>query len=402
LESTWTNLKAPAFDELLGLCLRGERWSGELLASALDLDEGRTFLSRVIERLGDLFEPRLCETYRALFSDAIARACPELLSRLRPRRAWNRAPGAAERVYVLSRITLGADVAVTSVLLDAAKRRYPDAEILFVGPQKNYELFQADPRLRHLPAPYPRGGALRDRLRASASLWFEDGLVIDPDSRLTQLGLIAVCPESNYLFFESRSYGGGAQDELRDARLPDLAARWASETIGVDQAHPYIAPLPSRDAPADITVSLGVGENPAKRLGDDFERELLRELSETGASILVDKGGTEEERRRVESALPRGMRTHDGSFAPFAAQIARSRLFIGYDSAAGHVASACGVPQIAIMNGFASERTLARWRPNGAILRGDEGNVLEKAKRAISAAIPCGPAANKRIPPCHR
>jgi ADP-heptose:LPS heptosyltransferase len=91
-------------------------------------------------------------------------------------------------VYVLSRITLGADVAVTSVLLDAAKRRYPDAEIVFVAPRKNYELFQADPRVRHLPAPYPRGGMLMERLRASASLWFDDGPVIDPDSRLTQLG----------------------------------------------------------------------------------------------------------------------------------------------------------------------------------------------------------------------
>jgi hypothetical protein len=28
-------------------------------------------------------------------------------------------------VFVLSRVTLGADVAVTSVLLDAAKRRFP-------------------------------------------------------------------------------------------------------------------------------------------------------------------------------------------------------------------------------------------------------------------------------------
>ena len=57
------------------------------------------------------------------------------------------------------------------------------------------------------------------------------------------------------------------------------------------------------------------------------------------------------------------MRTHDGAFAPFAAQIARSKLFVGYDSAGGHVASACGVPLISIAKGFASERMAARWRP---------------------------------------
>ena len=54
------------------------------------------------------------------------------------------------------------------------------------------------------------------------------------------------------------------------------------------------------------------------------------------------------------------MQTHSGAFAPFAAEIARSRLFVGYDSAAGHVASACGVPLISIATGFATERMAAR------------------------------------------
>ena len=40
-----------------------------------------------------------------------------------------------------------------------------------------------------------------------------------------------------------------------------------------------------------ITVSLGVGENPQKRLSDPFEPELLALLAETGLSVLIDKGG---------------------------------------------------------------------------------------------------------------
>jgi Glycosyltransferase family 9 (heptosyltransferase) len=369
--------------KLLGCCLRGERWPQDLLRRALEIDEGRAFLSDVVEPLGDLFEPRLCETYRELFSQAVALVCPELTTRVK--RGWSAAaaPPHVSRVYVLSRVTLGADVAVTSVLLDSAKRRYPTAEIVFVAPRKNYELFESDPRIRHLPAPYARAGTLGERLRASAALWLEDGLVIDPDSRLTQLGIISVCPAGNYLFFESRSYGGEGMD-----RLPDLAARWMRETLGVDCARPYIAPLSSSklppDLPVDITVSLGVGENPAKRIGGSFENELMRMLAATGASVLVDKGGSEEEGRRVESVLQPGMRTHEGSFAPFAAQISRSKLFIGYDSAAGHVASACGVPQIAIMNGFASERMLSRWRPNGTIVRGDAPHPLQALRLALS------------------
>ena len=45
---------------------------------------------------------------------------------------------------MLSRVTLGADVAITSVILDAAKQRFPNANIYFVGPQKSWELFAAD------------------------------------------------------------------------------------------------------------------------------------------------------------------------------------------------------------------------------------------------------------------
>jgi hypothetical protein len=365
---------ASTCNELLDLCLRGEQWSPELLDHAIAEDDGRALLSIVVERLGDLFEPRLCEVYEKLFSQVIASVCPVLVSRTR-RVPAARFPESAERVYVLSRITLGADVAVTSVLLDAAKRRYPVAQIVFAGPRKNYELFEADPRIIHRDVVYARGGSLRDRLQASAALWFDDGIVIDPDSRLTQLGLIRVCPDERYCFFESRSFGGDG-----NGRLPDLAARWADDP----DARPYVAPRPATGPSSDITVSLGVGDNPSKRMDADFERQLLRMLAETGASALVDKGGSAAERERVERALPAGMRTHDGAFAPFAAEIARSKLFVGYDSAAGHVASACRVPLISIAKGFVSERMAARWRPNGTVIDGNAANVLEQVRRSLA------------------
>jgi len=368
----------------LEYCLRDAPWPDSLLQQAIAVDEGRAFLSIVIERLGDLFEPRLCDTYNRLFTQVILRTAPELAPRLRSPLEHALAPDSASRVYVLSRVTLGADVAVTSVMLDTAKRRYPNAEIVFVGPRKSYELFEADPRIKHLPAPYTRSGALRDRLQASASLWLDDGIVIDPDSRLSQLGLISVCDELNYFHFPSRTYGGDG-----DEPLAKLAARWAHQIFGVGGAKPYVAPFVPNEPPADITVSLGVGENAAKRLDDAQERELLRVISDTGASILVDKGGSVEERERVERALLPGMRTHDGAFAPFAAQIARSKLFVGYDSAGGHIASASGVPLISIAKGFVSERMAARWRPNGIVLSESEvGQVHDLSQRILTGDGP--------------
>jgi ADP-heptose:LPS heptosyltransferase len=325
----------------------------------------------VVERLADLFEPRLCQVYADLFSEVIARRIPGLhaehllarYERVRRPRKFDRDPAAIRNVFVLSRVTLGADVAVTSVILDAAKQCFPNAQIYFAGPQKAWELFAADSRVSHLAIPYGRGGTLDDRL----SIWLAlresmckpASIVIDPDSRLTQLGLLPICPEEDYYFFESRSYGGDS-----DEPLSRLARRWAEETFGVPEAKAYIQPgLNAKDLAA--TVSFGVGENPAKRVSDRFEEELLRRLPRP---LLIDRGAGGEEASRVERAVSGagpGVAMWDGSFAGFAAHIQRSRLYVGYDSAGGHVAAACGVPMISIFTGFASERMFQRWRPTG-------------------------------------
>ena len=366
--------------DLLGYCLEGRPWPEQLLEGLLLDAEGSLALFRVVvERLGDLFEPELCSVYAELFSQVIARRIPDLhaehlqarYERVRRTRPFDRDPAAIRNVFVLSRVTLGADVAITSVLLDSAKQRFANAQIWFVGPRKNWELFEADSRLRHLEIAYRRGGVLDDRL----SIWEElreavalpASIVIDPDSRLTQLGLLPICAEEDYYFFESRSYGGASADSLCA-----LAGRWGSETFGAVDPRPYISTGLAAEAVA-TTVSFGVGENPEKRITDRFEEELLRRLPRP---VLIDKGAGGEEAQRVERAVAEagpGVATWGGSFAGFAEHIARSRLYVGYDSAGGHVASACGVPSISIFSGFASERMLQRWSPPGArILRAEQ------------------------------
>lgn len=385
--------------ELLEHCLAARPWPEHLL-DALIAEEGNRALFRiVVERLGDLFEPRLCSVYAGLFSEVIARSIPglhaeHLLSRyqrVRVPRSFDRDPAAVRDVFVLSRVTLGADVAVTSVLLDAAKQAFPQACIHFTGPEKSWELFAADPRLRHLPIAYGRGALLQDRLSVWPALQEAvcrpRSITIDPDSRLTQLGLLPICPEEDYYFFESRSYGG-----TNDAALPELARRWAQDTFGVKDARPYLHTGLEASEFA-CTVSFGVGENPEKRLPDPFEEELLRALPRP---LLIDRGAGGEEAERVERAAARsgaGIQMWDGSFAGFAAHIRKSRLYVGYDSAGGHVAAACGVPLVSIFAGFASERMFQRWRPSGAgpirVIRAEPGgNVLPEVLRAVRAPAP--------------
>ncbi len=288
-------------------------------------------------------------------------------------------------VCVLSRVTLGADVAITSVILDGMKRRFPASRIVFAGPEKNFELFSADPRIEHLPVPYGRGGALRDRIGICPELAEPDSIVIDPDSRLTQLGLLPVCPEESYYFFDSRASGGDSAESLGC-----LTRRWLRETFEIDGARAYIAPREQPQVTAEITVSVGVGGNPAKLVPPPFEALLLEALSRRG-SVIVDAGAGGEEAERVTRAIGAApVRTWQGSFAGFASIIARSRLYIGYDSAGQHVAAACGVPLVAVFAGAPCERFRQRWSPSGPgrieVVRADAASAASVLEQTLEAA----------------
>jgi len=371
--------------ELLGCCLRGEAWPCALLRelatrAADDVAASHALFGILVEGLSDRFEPRLADVYAELFSEVIATVFPEwtaeeLIARYHRVRQPRRFQGDADRVesvYVLSRITLGADIAVTSLVLDAAKRRFPRAQVSLVGGNKSYGLFDADSRIRHLPLSYGRRVALRARLGLSfglhALLARPASIVIDPDSRLSQLGLVPVCAAENYYFFEGRSYGAGSDDSLKK-----LTRRWLGETFDVPDAEAYIAPREQVATGAEpfIAVSLGVGENLAKRIADPFEEQLLRALLATSLALWVDTGPGGEEAARVRRAIARcgaaegQVRVFEGSFAAFASLIARSRLYVGYDSAGQHAAAACGVPALCIFAGFPCARFFTRWRPTG-------------------------------------
>jgi ADP-heptose:LPS heptosyltransferase len=421
-----SHLQGPSCREIaqniLDACLDGRRWSDgdlkRLLECSTSPDQAeaehgsRALFQVLVEGLADRFEPRLSEVYAELLSQAIAFAASdwepqELIARYRRIRRARPFRGDAERVrcvYVLSRVTLGADVAITSVVLDAAKRRFPRAAVVLVGGDKSHQLFAADASIRPLAAHYGREGTLAQRLSAGRSLAHQlsqpDSIVIDPDSRLTQLGLLPVCPEKDYFFFESRSYGGDGADSLTT-----LTQRWVEEVFGVTDAAPYIAPAETAEAQPGILVNLGVGDNPAKRVPDPFEEGLLQGLLRKGARLLVDLGAGADEEERVRRAIARcgapesRIRPWRGSFAALAATISKSPLYVGYDSAGQHAAAVCGTPLVTVFAGFASPRMFARWSPTGPgpkeVIRvghADPSTVLEQTLAAADRLIP-GPGA---------
>lgn len=378
---------------------------GELIARATSTTKtmaeaaSRVFFRSVVERLCDLFDPDATRVYSEMFAQVVAQALPhysadalrERYDRIRRATVYR---GNPTRVCVLSRVTLGADVVVSSMMLAAAKQRFPEAEICFVGPPKNAALFETDSRVHPIHIAYGRSAALLDRLHASEALKSvlsePESLVIDPDSRLTQLGILPVADDSHYLFFESRAYGGTSSQSLME-----LTGQWLQETLGVDGVRPYLAPHSDASAAADITISLGVGENAEKLGGDDLEHQAVKMLVSLGGRVLIDAGAGGEETRRVENLVralgaPENVQIHYGSFASFAARILDSRLYFGYDSAGQHVAAAGGVPLVTVFAGYATERTFERWHPGGSgpiwVIKGNDPNCRAQTLKSLTLA----------------
>ena len=404
---------------LLDDCLAGRTPGPERLTQlaqlALDSDEAvaliasRQLFGTLVEALADRFEPALCDLYARLFAQVIEVVRPEfpaadLVARYAAVRAARPPAFEPDEVVVLSRVTLGADIAVTSILMDGARRRFPRAKLTFAGPRQAWELF-AGSSWSFVEIPYGRTGLLHDRLSAfdplQAALARPATLLLDPDSRLTQLGLLPVCPPESHHLFESRGFGGDSK-----ASLPELAARWVQATLGIDDAEPWFHPKHSHALPGvrSVAVSFGIGENPAKRAPEPFETSIVEYLVDEGWQVILDTGAPEsEESRRARQLVanlgPAGRKIalHEGSFASFSALIANANLYLGYDSAGQHVAAALGVPLVSLFGGYSCERMFERWSPHGPgpiqviTLHGrGAAELTQLARTAIRELLPQG------------
>jgi ADP-heptose:LPS heptosyltransferase len=320
------------------------------------------FFRTIVEALADSFDPAQAEAYERLMEPWIRNVRPAVRVSTIPRRV--------DTVFVLSRVTLGADIKITSTILDAMKNRFRHARIVFVGGRKSAELFCADTRIEYLQADYPRAGPVSGRVAFAhelrGKLETENRIVIDPDSRMTQLGLVPVCEPENYFHFPSRTAGGDS-----DANLSDLTKVWLQETFGVE-GEAYVAPeIVAMEGERPIAaVSLGTGGNNAKRLHGEFEAKLIRTLGNHFRTIWVDRGAGGEEALRVSAAVAESGiagRVHfwEGSFAGFVSLIAQSDFCAGYDSAGQHAAAAARIPLISIFAEACSERFRSRWAPAG-------------------------------------
>lgn len=315
------------------------------------------------------------------------------------------------RIILLSRVTIGADVAILSVMIQRLRRLFPEADLVVLGSRKLRGLFGGSPDIRIRELSYARRGGLFERFagwHATLSILQEefadtgedDTLVIDPDSRISQLGVLPLMHTDNYLFFNTRDRMLSANGRC----MAEWTNDWMNAVFGIsDFAYPAVwappAVLKTGQARVDslraagarhvVAINFGVGQNPRKRIGLEFEKRLLRTLvAVPGTVVVLDRGfGADEEERstllttdvtecgfrgvetsfhaEVFPSLSHGVIAIECGIGEMAALITHSDEYIGYDSACQHIAAAARTPTLTIFAGSNNKSFIRRWSACG-------------------------------------
>jgi ADP-heptose:LPS heptosyltransferase len=380
----------------------------------------------LVEPLNDGFTPAGRWLYHRLFGRIVWRVCsrvPELAGRLRAygiadevsllahharvRAGADPLPAQVAKVVIPSRVTLGADVLLTTVLVQRLRARFAQAELVVLGDAKLAGLIGGFAGVRVRSLAYARRGPLRERLAswltlADAVAEEEPDLVVAPDSRLDQLGLLPVIAAERYCLWENVRPEGAAPQSLA-AQLDG----WCGALLGGAPCLPRLAFDDERVALAArfraafgaaplCAVKLDHGGNPAKALPRDGELHLLRGLRAKGWRVLLDRGFGEAELKNSDAlvdalgwrvtdlddsgkGLGRGVaalagdelaaaeiiRFH-GSIGGWAAALSACGHAVAYDSVGHHLAAALAVPVSIAFTGWSDPGFPVAWQPRGS------------------------------------
>ncbi|MFC1524117.1 glycosyltransferase family 9 protein [Thermodesulfobacteriota bacterium] len=314
------------------------------------------------------------------------------------------------KLLILSRVTIGADIVITSPMVHRLSRAFPDSELVLIGPHHLAQLFNRISNLRFHEISYHRFGDIFEKTTAWPKIHAlvqqecsgcgeHEILLFDPDSRYTQLGMLPLIDLRDTYYFPSRR-------DLENQSNPSLSTQvnlWLDQIINdthfchprvsfreehMDQATSFMNKIPGNTT-RSITINLGVGGNENKRIPSPFEEKLLLSLLENkNTFILLDSGHspesaihvhglldmvrnhgfpsdfvTEEELGDKTITFSNGVMGFRGSIGAIGALIEKSNGFFGYDSCCQHLAAAVGTPAVIAFAGAPNERFLHRWRP---------------------------------------
>ena len=318
------------------------------------------------------------------------------------------------KVIILSRATIGADVAITSIIVHRVHNSFPDAELILIGLKGTEEIFDNIPRVRFVELHYERHGTFFDRSTGWPRLHKmvqeeykgvepDEILIFDPDTRFSQLGLLPLAKVKNTCYFGSRV----TPPDGTNPSLSQLTNQWLDRLLGENYFTPPILSLPAihlksartalqraRGTGCDfiIAINLGIGKNIKKKIPDPFEEELLPALlKEKKTLIFLDSGYSSEGFKNMQALLKatrarsiptdfvdenglsnlkigfsHGVVGFRGSIGAIGAIISESDGFFGYDSMCQHLAAAAKTPSVILFAGAPNPRFFARWRPGNS------------------------------------
>ena len=394
----------------------------------------RALFGIIIESLCDDFEELQIETYNRIMAQVITfcRQLPtgtqlnrclddfkihsqdDLLQRIQAIRVDTRVLSPrreVKKILLLSRVTIGADVAITSIIIQRLAKLFPSAQIVLIGDAKLQQIYAGNTRIRVQKAPYDKKGDLLERLSSwqrvlaiieqeLAACPLRQTILVDPDSRLLQLGVLPIVPAEHYFFFDSRSNVSFSAN----MSMAQLTNAWLDKLTGVEDFHyPRVwlsaanlskaahlcNRLKDNGARRVIAANFGVGGNPRKKVTGLLEQNLLLSLlAEPGTVILLDKGSGDAELRNcnalmaavkdqghlieeavfgagLDSRMSGGIIGLQTSIGEISAVIAHCDEYIGYDSACQHIAAALKTPCLTIFAGSNNMRFMRRWSAFG-------------------------------------
>ncbi|HEX3132674.1 MAG TPA: hypothetical protein VHX44_03715 [Planctomycetota bacterium] len=117
---------------------------------------GRAAYARFFGRIVWRVASRTPILLTALASAGITNEAALLARHARIRAGTATPPREARRIVVLSRVTIGADILLSSVVLQRLHQRYPQAELVLLGDGKLQGLFGGLPNVRVRPISYAR------------------------------------------------------------------------------------------------------------------------------------------------------------------------------------------------------------------------------------------------------
>ena len=345
--------------------------------------------ARIVQTIRHHHQGRLLDEALRGFGLLEERDLLDRMARLRAQSPSNLAPHRIEEVFILSRVTVGADIAVVSPMIEKARLLFPGAGLFLLGHERLEPLLAGDGELKIIPIRY-RTDTLLSRLETwhyiqavLSETARGNHLILDPDSRLTQLGLLPLMgPEEEgirYHLFESTLPDGEEPLSFQEAvnrwmdrrfdETPTVHARLRLSRSAEEEAQSFFQEQGLINQRV-ITINLGVGGNARKGLGDAFEARLLSLLLRSGATVLLDQGAGQDEILKTEAlhrAVGGGERLllKQSPLSTFAALVKLSSLYVGYDSMGQHIAAACGVPGMVIFRGYPNQAFLRRWTPSG-------------------------------------